>query len=194
MKQSKIVIGITGDIGAGKSTVSNYLIKKGYTVIDADKIAREVSDDENIKAKIAKAFKGVIVEGVLDRKRLGEKVFNNSENLIKLNSIMHPEIEKRIIDYVNTSTDNYIFIDAALLYETGLDKICDFTLYIDMDLDMRTQRIVNRDNISKEFAIKKIEAFGDNGYKKKDSILVENNGTMLELYQKIDKIIAQLTK
>ncbi len=166
MKQSKTVIGITGDIGAGKSTVSNYLISRGYYVIDADIIAREVADDIIIQGQLESAFPGVINGGVLDRKALGEIVFSDKKELAKLNSIMHPEIIKRIKYSARCVDKANVFIDAALLFEVGLDSICDKILYIEMDTELRLDRIIRRDNISRSLATKKISAFGNTDYKK----------------------------
>ncbi len=194
MKRNKRIIGITGDIGSGKSTVSNYLTSKGYYVIDADLIAREVAELKRIKQKISDAFDGVIIDGVLDRKKLANIVFRDEEKLRILNTIMHPEIVDRIIKDASDSEEEYVFIDAALLFETGLDKYCDYVILIDVSLETRLDRIIKRDNITKALAYKKISSFSDSKEKKSKSIVINNNGTIDELYKKINHVIKQLTK
>lgn len=193
MKQNKYVIGITGDIGAGKSTVTNYLLSKGYYVIDADKIAREVVEYDGIKKQLEQSFNDVIHNGVLDRKKLGEIVFHDPQSLNTLNSIMHPVIIENINNRITASDETYIFVDAPLLYESGLDKLCDVVIYLEMSFDKRINRIVSRDRISMSLAEKKIRSFKGSDYKKSHSIVVENNGTFDELYQKVDRLLLDLT-
>ncbi len=194
MKRSKTVIGITGDIGAGKSTVSNYLIDRGYYVIDADIVAREVAEDKYIQEQLDLSFPGVIKNGVLDRKALGEIVFSDKRELAKLNAIMHPEIIKRIKYSARCIDKAHVFIDAALLFEVGLDSICDKILYVEMDTELRLDRVVSRDNISRTLAMKKIESFSNTEYKKSKSIIISNNGSLDDLYKKIDDLLDELTK
>ena len=91
-----MIIGITGSIACGKSTVSNYLKSKGYIVIDADKIGHEALEDDYVKEKLILAFGNKILEdNKINRQKLGELVFGNSSNLNVLNSIIHPEIRKK---------------------------------------------------------------------------------------------------
>ncbi len=95
------IIGLTGTIGSGKSSVSNYIIKKGYKVIDADKIAREVIKDESTLIDIKKNFPDAFNFNELDRKKLRDIIFNDSNKRQILNSIMHPLIHERIINKIN---------------------------------------------------------------------------------------------
>ncbi len=194
MKQNKKVIGITGDIGSGKSTVSNYIINKGYKVIDADKVARIVIKEKDVLHTISKAFDNVVKDNELDRTKLAEIVFGDRVKLKKLNAIMHPAIVKYIKNEVRQSDENYIFIDAALLYEVGLDSLCDEVIYIDMPLEKRLERIMKRDHTSKELTLKKMNSFRDDAQKKRDSIVIHNDNDFQNLYIKVNTLLNKLTR
>lgn len=150
------IIGITGGSGTGKSTVAKYLAEMGGYVIDADKIARLViKKDESAYNETVEHFGSEIlsVDGEIDRKKLGNIVFNDQNSLETLNAITH----KYILNYINKEisriTENpdtfqFIVIDAPLLIQTGLNMICDSVWVVDSDYGVRVQRVMNRDNIS----------------------------------------------
>ncbi len=192
MMQNKNIIGLTGDIGAGKSTASEYLINKKFKIIDADLISRQLALEADVLDEIKYYFNDVIIDGKLDRKKLAKIVFSNDMELAKLNSIMHPKIVSRINHLIQSSSDSIIFIDAPLLFEVGLDKICNHIIYIDVDKKTRIKRIIERDNITEELATKIMSKFDDKEEKKKKSFVVENNSTKKELYEKIENILKKI--
>lgn len=159
------IIGLTGGIASGKSTVSNMLRELGAIIIDADEIAKKiVEQDRPALAEIKKFFgKEVIFEdGNLNRKKLGTIVFNNSYLLKKLNEITHPYIIKEIIDVINwykkTCNNRVIILDAALLIEMDLIYLVEEVWLISVPKEVQINRLIQRENISADDAKKRIDA------------------------------------
>lgn len=168
MKQNnRKIIGLTGGIATGKSTVSNIIKQLGYVVIDADKIARDiVAIGEDAYKEIVQHFGEDIVDenGNINRKKLGNIVFNNYKEREILNNITHPHIMrtiKRLID--ENSKERLIFIDVPLLIE-GLNSFNEYGICFDeiwlvyVDEETQIQRLMERDCINREDAVKKIRA------------------------------------
>jgi len=193
MKPNKKVIGLTGNIASGKSTVSRYLIEKGYKLIDADLVAREVVEvgSEGL-ASVVENFGMEILndDGSLNRKKLGNIVFSDDNKLSRLNNSLHPLIRNEILKQIDISTNRIIFIDAALLYETGLDKIVDEVWLVVLDDGLQLDRLMKRDNIDKSSALNRIDSQGSNKSKiKKADIIIMNNSDVEDLYDKVDEIL-----
>jgi len=197
------LIGITGGIATGKSTVANILLKKGYSLIDADKIAREVVEvGKPAYIKIVEEFGENILmkDGSLNRKALGKIIFSKKEAREKLNSITHPYIFNSIKEKIEVlSKDNpIIFIDIPLLFEEyssliqhgiSFDEI--WLVYVDKDTQIDRQ--MKRDNITRDEAIRKIQAQMDiDEKKKKASKIIDNRGDISSLEKQIDKLLVEL--
>ena len=192
-----MIVGITGGIGTGKSTVSNYLIEKGYNIIDADKISREIIKYIQIKKAIVQKFGNQILEDPLNkdsnisRNKLRKIVFNDKENTIKINEIMHPKIieeMKRQIDLQKTS--KLIFVDVPLLFETNLEYLFDKILLVYANQEAQIKRVMERDNKNREETVKIIKSQLDIEEKKRKSdYVIENMSTIEDLKVKIDKIL-----
>ncbi len=158
------VIGLTGGTGSGKSTVSKIAADMGILVIDADVVAREiVQKGEKALEEITSTFgKDVLLEdGTLDRKKLGRIVFADKEKLKLLNSITHQYIIERIKQKKEMERVNgayHIIVDAAILIESGLYKQCDEVWVVIAHKDQRLKRIIQRDCLSREDALNRINA------------------------------------
>jgi len=193
MKQNKKIIGLTGNIASGKSVVSTYLIKKGFVVIDADLVSREVvkKNTEGLSKVISEFGKDILLtNGELDRKALAEIVFNDKEKLDKLNLLLHPLIRKEILNKISDSDEKVIFIDAALLYETELNKITDEVWFVSANTDNQIKRLMKRDSLTKEEALSRILIQEDQYEKiRKSKYVLENNGSIDELINQIDMIM-----
>ena len=146
---NKQIVGITGPTGSGKSYISNIYKELGFSIIDADFIGHIVLENE-AKEEILKTF------GTLNRKEIGKIVFSNRERLKLLNNIMHPLIVQRVLNIIEENKK--VVIDAALLFETGLDKICTEIVYVLASDKNRLKRIVERDNITIEQAENRIKS------------------------------------
>lgn len=157
------VYGLTGGIASGKSMVSQYLLTKGYPVIDADKVAREVvaSGSEGLALVVQTFGENILLSnGQLDRKKLNQQVFNSSDARKKLNAILHPLIFNQMKTKIELlAQKSLIFLDVPLLFEVPqFLNLCDKTLVIWVDKHTQQQRLMVRDHLSAEEADKRIAA------------------------------------
>ena len=190
-----MVIGITGSSGAGKSTICKML-KNEYKVkiINADKVAKKLSrKGTSYTIEIIEKFGKDIVdeEGELRRKRLAELIYNDSEKRKKLNNCTFKYIKKEIEKLVKKeiNTDNTVIIDAPLLFECELDKLCDKVIGIISKRELQIERIVARDNIDYETAEKRLNAQETNEfYVKKCNEIIENNNDIFKIEEAVEKI------
>jgi len=190
-------IGITGSIACGKSTVSNYLKEKGYTIIDADKLGHIALTNDEVKEKLKKSFGLTILENnEISREKLGKLVFGNDENLKILNSIVHPYIRKIILQLQENHRDErFVFLDIALLFEAGFEDLVEKIIVVHVDEKIQLARLMSRNALSKEQAMFRIESQMSS---KDKSILgnyvIDNGGTKEETYKQIDLIIEALER
>lgn len=151
------IIGVTGPTGAGKSTVVAVLKESfGFRAIDTDKLARLAVNDKNCALSLKKAFGNDIYEkdGSLNRSLLASRAFQNDEKTALLNSITHPVIIQMLLEEIKNAPDDVtqFVIDVPLLYESGLDKICDFVFAVTAPYQTRLSRIRKRDGLTIEQA------------------------------------------
>ena len=192
-----MIIGITGSIACGKSTVSNYLKSKGYIVIDADKSGHEALDDDYVKEKLILAFGNEILDdNKINRQKLGELVFGNSSNLNVLNSIIHPEIRKKILQKIDKNNDKeFIFIDVALLFEAKFDDLVDKIIVVYVDKNTQLTRLMKRNSISEKEALSRIVSQMSPIEKAKlGDYTVNNNLDVINTYEQVDKVLSELKK
>lgn len=190
----KFVLGITGGTGSGKTTVTSYLKEKGAFVVDADVVAREiVSVGMPALFEIEEAFGNVFLsDGSLDRKKLGSIVFADSKKLNILNNITHKYIIEDIKNKISQN-EGFIIIDAALLFQTELFKLCDKTLLVLADKEKRQNRIINRDSLSEDAAKNRIASQEDyENLKFRSDYVLENSGTIEDLKNKVDLIVKEI--
>ena len=190
-----MIIGITGSIACGKSTVSNYLKSKGYVVIDADKIGHEALDNEYVREKLVVAFGKEIQENnKIDRQKLGNLVFGNTSNLNILNSIIHPEIRKMILEEINKNKDKkIIFIDIALLFEAKFDDLVEKIIVVYVDENIQLTRLMKRNSITQEEALNRIKSQMSSIEKVKlADYTINNNLDVTNTYIQIDKVLLEL--
>lgn len=175
-----IKLGLTGPTGAGKSTVALLLSQRGIPLVDADAIARTVTEKGSpVLSALADTFGKDILfpDGSLDRRALAAVAFSSKENTEKLNAVTHPAILARIRRALADATGDAVVLDAPLLFETGLDALCDHTVAIVADEAVRLARITARDGISEEAAKKRMAVQPDTAfYAARADILLYNNG------------------
>lgn len=192
-----MIIGITGSIACGKSTVSDYLKSKGYVVIDADKIGHEALDSDYVKEKLILTFGNDILENnKINRRKLGELVFGNSNNLNILNSIIHPEIRRRILEEIDKNNDQeFIFIDVALLFEAKFDDLVDKIIVVYVDKNTQLTRLMKRNSISEKEALSRIVSQMSPIEKAKlGDYTINNNLDVINTYKQVDKVLSELKK
>ncbi|MBZ4683882.1 MAG: dephospho-CoA kinase [Fusobacteriaceae bacterium] len=181
-------LGLTGGIACGKSEVSKIFNELGLVIIDADKISHNISKRQDVIEEIKLEFGNeVIKNNEINREALGKLIFNNKELREKLNNIMHPKIINEIKKQIeNNKNEKNIILDIPLLFEAKLEYLCDKTLLIVAEKETQIARLMKRDNISREYAIKKIESQMNIEEKKKlADFIIDNSGSKDELKEKI---------
>ncbi|MFT3795966.1 dephospho-CoA kinase [Flavobacterium sp.] len=152
------IIGLTGGIGSGKSTIGNYFRKLGIPVYMADDEGRKLTDLPEIVAQIQNVFGNAVVEnGKVNRKKLSEIVFSDAEKLKKLNAIIHPAVKKHFEDWVADHQNHPVIVkETAILFESGTDKDCDFVISVIAPVEERIKRVMLRDQVSRESVLERI--------------------------------------
>lgn len=189
-------LGVTGGIGSGKSLVCKVFADLGRKVIEADTIARVLVDtDKAIQSQVRNAFGSSVFlpSGKLDRKELARIVFTLPAKRKKLNAIVHPHvfksIEREIQDSLPESLVPFVVIEAALIYETGMDKELDYILVVNAAEATRIKRVMDRDKVSRDDVVRRMNAqLPVEAKVKKAAFVVENNGTPQELIERIQFI------
>ncbi len=188
----KKVIGLTGGIGTGKSTVSQYLASKGFEIIDADLIARQiVQPGSPLLDEIGRTFgsRFILPDGSLDRKALGAYVFQDSTRKNRLDDIMMDSIVSGIRERIQNAQSSVI-VDAPLLFEAGLDADVEAVWLVDASDEVRIRRVCARDNISAGQVADRISNQMPQSEKAaKSDEIIDNSGSEEELYRQIDRLI-----
>lgn len=186
---SNWILGLTGGIGAGKTLVSNHLASLDIEIVDADVIARDVVaiGSDGLSA-IEQHFGNAILlnDGSLNRAKLREIIFADSEQKNWLNNLMHPLIRQNINEQLTNAKSPYVVLSAPLLFENKLDALCNHTLMVDVPVEVQLARTANRDSVSTE-QVKKIIAAQmsrENKRQKADSIL--------DNHRDIDSVLADV--
>ncbi len=191
------IVGLTGGIGSGKSTVSNYLKEKGIEIVDCDEMSRNLTKkDGEALPEIRRVF-GLSVfdsNGELDRKALANIVFNDSNKLFELQKITTDIVVEKVKNIVKIAkekgTDGILIIDAPLLYECNVNSLCDETWLVTCDLETKLKRIMLRDNSTREEIIGRMKNQMSELEKTQLADKVIDNSQDLDyLYKQIDKLL-----
>ncbi|MDD6191218.1 MAG: dephospho-CoA kinase [Firmicutes bacterium] len=200
------VIGLTGGIGSGKSTAAEYLVSRGFAHIDADEIGRNMTGDgEPLLSRLLEIFGEDIFENtdpdtlVLNRRKTADIVFNDKEKLRVFNDLMFTEIIdviKRNIEEINLCHDKGcrgILIDAPLLFEAGVDGLCDSIVLVTADTDTRIKRVCRRDGITEKEVRNRINnQMSEDDKISRSEYVADNSGDLSELKKCLDEIIEKL--
>ncbi len=197
-----LVIGLTGGIASGKSTVAGMLVEKGAHLIDADKLAREaVEPDQPAWREIVDWLGQSILmpDRNIDRARLANIVFNEHHKLDKLNKIIHPRVGARLLDLseeINKhDPDAVVVYDVPLLIEAGMQKMVDLVLLVYVPRETQILRLQERDKISRDEAETRLKAQKPLEDKIKDAdVIIDNQGTLVETARQVDQFWATLKK
>ncbi|GEL76834.1 dephospho-CoA kinase [Tenuibacillus multivorans] len=191
-----VVIGLTGSIATGKSTVSNMFKEWEIPVVDADQIARDVVEPGEVAyQKIVDHFGELVLhdDKTLNRQKLGQIVFENEAERNKLNRFIHPEIRKEMLrqrdEYV-TNDEPAVVLDIPLLFESQLFDYVDKVLVVYVDPELQLERLVERDNSSKEEAMNRINSQISITEKRDQAdAVVDNSGTIEESREQLIQIL-----
>ena len=189
------VIGLCGQSGAGKGLVCSFFEELNVTCIDTDKIYHNIIsiDSDCTKELVALFGNDIYANPGIDRKALRKVVFSSDENLKKLNAITHRHILENVREQIKTIKSSAasvgIIIDAPLLFESGFDKECDATIAVITDEESKIQRIINRDNITKEVAQIRISSqMKDDDLINRCTYVIVNDSTEEDLKDKVYKL------
>ncbi len=191
------VLGLTGGTGSGKSSLRPIFEEYGYVYIDTDKLARKVTEpDSPYLSRIIRVFgeEDVCKDGMLDRRALAKKAFSSKVSAAVLNLLTHPAIIEMSMDIINTcGEEGKAVVDAPLLFEAGMDRICHKVLAITAPAEKRIERIIARDGISEEEARLRIERqHDDEFYKANSDFVIVNDSGIDELIDKAKRLLEDL--
>ena len=186
----RYIIGLTGGIACGKSVVSDIFEKQGIPIIDTDIISKKVMQEgEDCYNEVVSNFPDALIKGKLSRALLKEIVFNDKQKLAILNSITHKYIKEETIKEIEKQNGVAVVV-VPLMFESGFDKLCDCIVSISANKSERINRIINRDNISKELAENIINSqLSDEERKAKSDYVVENNSSIEDLTNQVNQVL-----
>jgi len=194
MSKKEIRTAITGGLGSGKSAFAKFISDKGYPIINVDDVSKEMLvSDEAIKSKIEREFgKESYIRGEINKDFLAELIFSNPQNVIKINSIVHPKVIQKVNILISEKLKNYdlVFAEAALIYEAGMEKYFDYIVLVTAPKDVRLKRKVELGSLSeKQFLNRNDNQIPDEEKKKQADFIFENNGSLEELNKKADLLL-----
>ncbi|CAM3156029.1 dephospho-CoA kinase [Filibacter tadaridae] len=191
-----MIIGLTGSIASGKSTVSTMLKKRGFPIVDADEIARlVVGPGSAVLLEIEKQFGAAVIneDGSLNRARLGERIFGNEADRNKLNSIIHPAIRKEMLRQKESWLSNgaqTVIMDIPLLFESKLQSFVDKIIVVSVTPEIQRERLMTRNNLTEDEANMRIQSQLSIVVKEEgaDAVLA-NNGSIEETELQLERIL-----
>jgi len=198
LNNKRIILGLTGDFGSGKTTVAKIFKSYGFRVIDADKISHQALKSGNkIYSKIIAAFgKDILnLNGEINRNRLAQLAFAKEGSLRKLNQIMHPQIIKTIRRKLSDAEGKPVILDAPLLIESGLDKLADKLIVVKADRKVQIDRLLKRTRLNKAEILKRIKSQLPLRHKLRlADFIIDNSGNLKKTKEQIGVIRRRLWK
>ncbi|MGX6961479.1 dephospho-CoA kinase [Vagococcus xieshaowenii] len=187
------ILGLTGGIATGKSTVSQMFSQKNIPIIDADLIAREVVEPGTTGLEQVVAIFGQEMlneEGSLNRKKLGELVFSEEQALEKLNAILGKEIRRVILERIEERRSEehlMMVVDIPLLYENGYETLMDAVMVVYLPVDVQRERLMQRDKLNKQQANERLSSqWSIERKKERADFIIDNTGTIFETQKQVD--------
>lgn len=188
------IVGLTGGIGSGKSTLMQWFQKQGVPCFESDAVGRKLLDTD-LREAVSEAFGAELYlqTGSLDRKALAEKVFANPAALAKLNQIVHPAVAIAFEDFKKQHANApFVINEAAILFETGGHKNCDVVILVTAPKSDRIERIINRDGSTKAEVIKRMKNQWEDERKRKLADYVIENSTIKSAQKQAAQILEML--
>lgn len=190
-------IALTGGVSSGVSEAALWLQKKGIKVISADEIGHEILDYPDVKNSLVRRFGGAILDanGNVNRSNLGEIVFSDEAARADLNSIVHPVLLDKLAERVRQDEmeSGVVVVDAALIYEWGMQGFFHRVVVVTAPMELRIQRCVQRDNLSREKVLQRISAQWPLEKKiEKADFVIENDGSIEDLHQRIEEVWGEI--
>jgi len=198
VQDKKIILGVTGGFGTGKTTVVNYFKKFGAKIIDADKIAhRLIRPNSKVYRKIVGIFGGGILKKnkSIDREKLSGIIFNDKDLLKKLNRSVHPEVIRVIQREIKQLAGKMIVLDVPLLFEAGLERLVDKTVVVKVSKAKQLARLAGKALFSKENILRRIKAQLPLSDKiRRADFVIDNNGTFEKTKEQVERLRRMLWK
>ena len=192
------IVGLTGGISSGKSTVSSYFRQLKIPVIDADEVARKVVEPNSQGVKeIRKAFGNDVFEedGSLNRQKLGELVFSDVENRQKLDELLQPLIKIMILEEIEEyrqKGEKMIVLDLPLLFEKQYEELCEEIIVVYVPRELQLERLMKRNQYTKQEALSRIDSqLSIEEKRKRATVLLDNQGTIQQLYQQVEQWLVE---
>jgi dephospho-CoA kinase len=185
------VIGLTGGIGSGKTTIANYFATMGVPVYIADDAAKKVMQSKSITEQIKTTFGDSLFENeILNRAKLAEIVFNNADKLAALNSIVHPAVKNDFELWLfDNKNSEYVIYEAAILFESGRYKECDVIITVTAPEEIRIERVIKRDNTTREQVLSRMKMQWNDEKRISLSNFVINNSNLKIAKEEVVKIL-----
>ena len=194
MKKKIKIIGLTGGIGSGKSSVLQLFKNKGLAIYNADIEAKLLmQENHQLIKKITDYFgKEAYESGQLNRKYLAHEVFKNPEKLKVLNALVHPVVRKHFQSFIKKQKSPIVILENAILFESGMDQLCDAVITITAPTETRIQRIMQRDGVSKQQVLDRMNNQIEDHLKMKKSDFVIENIRWEQTAQEVEKIYKEI--
>ena len=188
------IIGLTGGIGSGKTTIANYFAEKGIPVYIADDEARKIAESPEILQSIRALFGDEVFNSEkLDRVKVSQIVFNDTDKLKQLNEIIHPAVKKHFKNWVlQNSNFDFVVYETAILFESGSYKQCDVVISVIAPIETRIKRVMVRDSVSREDVIKRMENQWLDEERIKNSDFIIENTNKKEMEFQVDEILKKI--
>ena len=185
-----MIVGLTGGIGSGKSTVARFFEELGIPVYDSDGKAKQlmIASKDVKKAIIQLLGKKAYKEKKLNKKYISKKIFTDDSLLKKMNGIVHPAVKKDFLAWVKEQNAPYVIQETALIFENSKQDFYDFIILIITPVDMRIERVMNRDGISKEEVLNRLKNQLDDAEKIPLSHCVLENTTLAKTKLKVEEL------
>ncbi len=188
------IIGLTGGIGSGKTTIGNYFRTLGIPVYMADDEGRKITELPEIVQQIESVFGSEVIENQkVNRQKLASIVFNNAQKLGQLNAIIHPAVKKHFDHWVKQQKQPFVIKEAAILFESGSYKDCDFVISVTAPLETRIERVMRRDNVSRQSVLERIKNQMTDAERIRKSDFHIENSDLPNAKEQADKILKNLT-
>lgn len=184
------LIGLTGGIGSGKSTVGKLLEQKKIPVYYSDLRAHDImNESEKIISTLKKTYgEDIYIDGKLDREKLGNLVFADQQKLQALNALVHPEVFRDFAEWKAKQTNEIIMKEAAILFESGSYQECDIVLTVSAPEEVRILRTMERDQISREKVLERIsKQWTDEMREEKADYIIRNDGSFMDLEREVEQ-------
>jgi dephospho-CoA kinase len=189
-----MILGLTGGIGSGKSTVARLFEILGYAVFNSDVVAKQVYFDDAIKQQVIALLgkEAYLTSQSLNKQYISTKIFSNTELLHKLNAIIHPAVKNRMVDFVEANKQKTVVKETALLFEVGLNKEVDKIILVASDDELRIARVMARDGLTRDEVLKKIKSQLPQEEKIKRADYIIYNNEQLSLIEQVLAIKEQI--